>query len=127
MIAALRRAVDGLLGRGESSITVPPFDGALQPNQLLEHAEIVAELPDGEDIATDGKAIYVADGAAIGRLDGNSLTEVRRFDRTITAFCLLPGGGLAVALDGTEVRVFASIDSRRPLAPRFIRSCAQRA
>ena len=110
MIAALKKAVDGLLGRGESSITVPPFDGALQPNQLLEHAEIVAELPDGEDIATDGKAIYVADGAAIGRLDGNSLTEVRRFDRTITAFCLLPGGGLAVALDGTEVRVFASIE-----------------
>ncbi len=110
MIAALRKAVDGLLGRGDSSITVPPFDGALQPNQLLEHAEIVAELHDGEDIATDGKAIYVADGGALRRLDGNALTEVRRFDRTITALCLLPGGRLAVALDGTEVRVFEAIE-----------------
>ena len=110
MIAALRRAVDGLLGRGESSITVPPFDGALQPNQLLEHAELVAELPDGEDIATDGAQIYVADGAAIRRLDGATLIDVRRFDRMITAFCLLPNGGLAVALEGAEVRVFASIE-----------------
>ncbi|HMN71282.1 MAG TPA: hypothetical protein PKA55_05375 [Rhodoblastus sp.] len=110
MIAALRKAVDGLLGRGDSSITVPPFDGALQPNQMLEHAEVVAKLPEGEDIATDGKTIYVADGRTIRRLDGETLTEVRRFDRTVTALCLLPGGGLAVALDGTEVRIFAAIE-----------------
>jgi hypothetical protein len=33
---------------------------------------------------------------------------VRRFDRAITALCCLPDGGVAVALDGNEVQVFAS-------------------
>jgi len=50
----------------------------------------------------------VADGPAIRRLDGANATEMRRFDRAITALCCLPDGGLAVALDGNEVQVFAS-------------------
>ena len=42
MIAALKMFTDRLLGRGEATITVPSFDGALKPNQILEKAEIVA-------------------------------------------------------------------------------------
>jgi hypothetical protein len=106
MIAALRSLADRWLGRGEATITVPSFDGALKPNQILETAEIVGEFAAAEDIATDGKAIYIADGAAIRRFDGSGTTELRRFDRDITALCCLPDGGIAVAVDGREVRVF---------------------
>ncbi|MDE2362926.1 MAG: hypothetical protein KGM42_09625 [Hyphomicrobiales bacterium] len=109
MIGAIRRTVDQLLGRGEASITVPTLDGALKPNQILEHAEIVAELPHAEDLASDGATLYVADGPSLRRLAGDALTEAWRFDRPITAFCLLASGGLAVALDGKEVRVFDAI------------------
>jgi len=108
MIAALRDFADRLLGRGDATITVPSFDGALKPNQILEQAETLAQLEGPEDLATDGKALYIADGQVIRRLDGADVTELRRFDRNITALCWLPDGGLAVALDGREVQVFAT-------------------
>lgn len=108
MIAALRDLADRLLGRGDATITVPSFDGALKPNQILAKAETVAQLEAPEDLATDGKTLYIADGAFIRRLDGSDLTEVRRFDRTVTALCCLPDGGLAVALNGREVQIFAT-------------------
>src|ERR1700722_16759321 len=107
VISALKAFTDRFLGRGEATITVPSFDGALKPNQILEGAETVAQLGAPEDLATDGKTLYIADGLAILRLDGTATTEVRRFDRTITALCCLPDGGIAVALDGREVQGFA--------------------
>jgi sugar lactone lactonase YvrE len=108
MIGALKEFADRWLGRGNATITVPSFDGALKPNQILEKAETIGQFDEPEDIATDGKAIYIADGMAVRRLDGAATTEIRRFDRPITALCCLPDGGIAVALDGREVRVFAT-------------------
>jgi hypothetical protein len=108
VISALRTFADRLLGRGEATITVPSFDGALKPNQILAKAETIGQFDAPEDLATDGNALYIADGTAILRRDGAATTEVRRFDRPITALCCLPGGGLAVALDGREVRVFTA-------------------
>ena len=112
MIAALKAFTDRLLGRGDATITVPSFDGALKPNQILEKAEIVARFDAPEDLATDGKALYIADGARVLRLDGAATAEIRRFDRAVSALCCLPDGGIAVALDGREVQVFAT-----PAAP----------
>jgi hypothetical protein len=116
MISALKDFADRLLGRGDATITVPSFDGALKPNQILEKAEKLAPFEAPEDLATDGKALYIADGQVIRRLDGADVTELRHFDRGITALCCLPDGGLAVALDGREVRVFASPSAATPSA-----------
>ena len=88
MISAFRTFADRLLGRGDATITVPSFDGALKPNQILEKAETIAQFEAPEDLATDGNALYVADGTAILRRDGAATTEVRRFDRAISALCL---------------------------------------
>jgi sugar lactone lactonase YvrE len=107
VIATLRSFVDRFLGRGDATITVPSFDGALKPNQLLETAEIVASFNAPEDLATDGQAVYVANGTALLRLEAGSGTQIRSFDRTITALCILPDGRMAVALDGREVQLFA--------------------
>ena len=108
MISALKGFTDRLLGRGDATITVPSFDGALKPNQILETAETVGKFDAAEDIATDGNAIYIADGSTIRRFDTAGITEVRRFDRAITALCCMPDGGIAVAFDGREVKVFAT-------------------
>lgn len=105
MIAALRSWTDQLLGRGAAAITVPIFDGALKPNQILEEAETFAELEHPEDLATDGRSLFVADGASVRRYDGDEATTVAQVDRRITGLAVLPGGGLALALDGTELRV----------------------
>ena len=67
MIAALQDLADRLLGRGDATITVPSFDGALKPNQILEKAETVAQFDAPEDLATDGKALFVADGSGVLR------------------------------------------------------------
>ena len=117
MIAALLEWTDRLLGRGDAAITVPVFDGALKSNNLLEEAAVWAQLDAPEDLATDGQSVFVADGATVLRYDPTdrsaSATVVHRFDRPVTALACLPGGanggsghgGLAVALDGREVRI----------------------
>ncbi|MFI5030699.1 MAG: hypothetical protein ACHQPH_08365, partial [Reyranellales bacterium] len=68
MIAAMRQFGDWILGRGEASITIPIFDGALKPNQMLEEAEVVGEFENASDIAADSQGILVADGTRVVRL-----------------------------------------------------------
>jgi len=136
MIDAMRQFGDWILGRGEASITIPIFDGALKPNQILEGAEVVAEFADPSDIAADGQGILVADGPRIVRLvpphsngevpasyagggvispnatAAHDLSVAGYRDSSpfewggiVTALCALPEGGIAVALDGKELRV----------------------
>lgn len=118
IIDALRAFGDRVLGRGEASITIPIFDGALKPNQILERAETVARFEDASDIATDGRDLFIADGPKVLRLAGGQSTEIARFERPVTALCVLSDGGLAVALDGREVCVKGgALDGRRWTGP----------
>lgn len=116
MIAALSEFANRVLGRGEAAITVPSFDGALKPNQVLEQAEILLECEAPEDLATDGTSLLLADGPRLIRLGGHSATTVRTFERPISALACLPGGGLAVALGGTEVRLYDNATAGTPAA-----------
>ena len=51
MIAAVREFANRFLGRGDATITVPSFDGALKPNQKLESAETLLNCDAPEDLA----------------------------------------------------------------------------
>lgn len=118
-MTALRALSDRLLGRGEAAITVPVFDGALKSNHLLETAPVFATLESPEDLASDGQSLYVADGPCVLRhadpdAGAQAAQELQRFDRPVTALAALPGGGLAIALAGREVRVLGGPhDGRR--------------
>lgn len=114
MIGAVREFANRVLGRGEAAIAVPTFDGALKANQMLESAGTVFECAAPEDLATDGGAILLADGPRLMRLDGGHATEAHSFERPISALAALPGGGLAVALAGREVRVFSHPQAPKP-------------
>jgi hypothetical protein len=116
VIAVLRDFTNRFLGRGDATIAVPSFDGALKPNQKLEAAETILECAAPQDLATDGRTIHLADGTRILRLDGDATTEVRTFDRPISALAALPGGGLALALDGREVHAFSDPSAQKPCA-----------
>jgi hypothetical protein len=48
------------------------------------------------------------------RLDGGTASKVRSFERPISALCALPDGGLAVALGGREVHLYASPSAEQP-------------
>ena len=69
MIDALLEWKDRLLGRGDASITVPVFDGALKSNNILEEAATFAALEAPEDLATDGRSLFVADGGTVLRYE----------------------------------------------------------
>jgi len=107
MIAALTEWRDRLLGRGDAAITVPVFDGALKSNSLLEEAAVFVADTSAQDLATDGTSLFVADGHCVQRYEGDVAHQLHRFENTVTALACIPesGGGVAVALDGKEVRV----------------------
>jgi len=114
VIAAISDFANRFLGRGEATITVPSFDGALKPNQLLERAETLLQCEAPEDLAVHGNSLLVADGPRLLRLADSSTTTVRTFERTISALAVLPSGGVAVALGGTEVHIYDDVAARSP-------------
>jgi hypothetical protein len=114
VIAAVREFANRFLGRGDATITVPSFDGALKPNQKLESAETLLTCESPEDLATDGRNLFIADGQRLMCLNGSSASDVRCFERPISALCALPGGGLAIALGGREVRLYPSPSAEQP-------------
>jgi strictosidine synthase-like protein len=114
MIAAISAFANRFLGRGEATITVPSFDGALKPNQLLEQAEALLECVAPEDLAVHENSLLVADGPRLLCLTGASAATVRTFDRPISALSVLPSGGLAIALGGTEVHIYDDIGAKSP-------------
>jgi len=116
VIAAVRDFANRFLGRGDATITVPSFDGALKPNQKLESAEILLTCEAPEDLAADGSSLFIADGRRLMCLTGGTASELRSFEQPISALCGLPGGGLAVALGGREVRFYASPSADQPSA-----------
>jgi sugar lactone lactonase YvrE len=117
----LRAFTDRLLGRGSAAITVPVMDGALKANRVLDEAEVAAELPGIDDIASDGTSLVASAGANLWRVDGNVPVLLRKFDTDISAIAVRGRGLLAVALGGKQVRVmhlnddtlndFATLDS----------------
>lgn len=114
MIAAVREFANRFLGRGEATITVPSFDGALKANQMLESAETLLECDAPEDLATDGNALLIADGTRLLRWAGSSAMEIRSFARPISALAMLPSGGLSVAIGGTEVQLYDDVAAKAP-------------
>lgn len=105
MFDALRHFSDRLLGRGSAAITVPVMDGPLKPNRALDEAQRVAQLPDIDDLATDGQSLFVTAGPVLYRLDSAQLVALCRFDGEITAVAAYPGGPLAVAVAGRSIVV----------------------
>ena len=114
MIAAISEFANRFLGRGDATITVPSFDGALKPNQLLEKAETLLSCEAPEDLAIDGQSLLIADGVRLLRLTGPLPTVIRTFEQPISALTVLPTGRMAVALGGTEVRIYDEITASTP-------------
>ena len=87
----------------DPGVAVPIFDGPLKPNQLLESAEVVAQDSEYNDLASDGKDLYVAQGSSIMRLSEQDKLEIHAdMSGEITALAVI-GDGLAVAIAGSEV------------------------
>jgi hypothetical protein len=103
---AVKRALDRWRGLGEASITVPPMDGAFRPNDLLDSAPPIAELPAPDCLAVTAMGLIVSSGSSLFSIDKPGSPPLASFDTEISALAGLPDGGAAVALaDGRIVFV----------------------
>ena len=118
MIGAVRRAWDNFRGSGDAAVTVPPMDGALRPNRLLEEAPLVGAVPAPDDLARDGKGVLASSGQTLHRLTSTGMDVVADLGAEITALAGSEGGRIAAALaDGTIAVIEA--DGRRSTIARL--------
>ncbi len=89
----------------DNGLSVPVFDGAYKPNNLLEEASILVEQAGLEDMASNSKGqLFAACGTAVMEVakDG-AMTEVARFDQDVTAMAILADDTLAVGLGNMAI------------------------
>ena len=105
--------MDEWFGRGEASITVPPMDGAFRPNDLLDSATTVLEIPEPDCLAETSRGLVVSSGRSLFSVDRPDGAPLASFDAEISAVAGLPDGGAAVGLiDGRIVFVGGQNDGK---------------
>jgi hypothetical protein len=110
------KMINKYLGRGEFSITVPPMDGALMPNELLEETEklLIVDAPDC--LAIMNGIPVVSSRSKVLEVDSGG-KEVARFDAEISCMTGLPNGGLAVGLIDGRITLVNGPDSGKIIKP----------
>lgn len=91
--------------RGKA-VTIPPMDGALRPNTLLEESGIIKPVNAPDSVATDGVSIFYASGKAVYRLGEDR--PVTQYADVVSALAVSPEGTLAVGLESGHIYVGAS-------------------
>jgi hypothetical protein len=116
---AFGNIIDRILGRGDHSVTVPPMDGALRPNDDLERAPAVCALPDADNLAKLDDRLVVSSGRSLHALEGDTATLIKTFDSDIACMAGLPDGSCLVGLaDGVLAFVGGARDGRIVALPR---------
>ena len=114
--------IDEYLGRGEFSITVPPLDGALMPNELLEETEKLLIIDAPDCLAIMNGVPVVSSHTKVLEVD-NGGKEVARFDAEIACITGLPDGGLAVGLVDGRIAIINGPDNGKIIKPNEGAKC----
>jgi hypothetical protein len=104
VIEAVQRAWRSLRGDGEYSVTVPPMDGALNPNNTLEDAPVVMEAEEADNLCCLADRLLFSSGNEVLRVDGRSARRYTAFDAPVTSLAAA-GDALAVALASGHARI----------------------
>jgi hypothetical protein len=124
-VKPIAKALDRWFGRGESSITTPPMDGAFRPNDLLDAAPVVLEAPRPDALAVTTQGLLVSLGQSLQRVDKLEDRTVASFDAEISALTGLPDGGVAAGLvDGRIVFIGGRNDGKAIAGPRCMTALA---
>jgi hypothetical protein len=100
------RLLDPIRGSGDHAITLPPMDGALQPNEILERAPLAAALPAPDAVVLSGSEIVVSAGRELIAFASRALERTRvvgTFDAEVSCLALSPKGVLAAGLASGKV------------------------
>jgi hypothetical protein len=114
VIGAVRRVWDNFRGSGEAAVTVPPMDGALRPNRLLEEAPLAEAASAPDDLAQDGNGVLYSSGSAIRRL--GAAEPVADLGSEITALAATQKGRIAAALASGSITLIDPDGARSSIA-----------
>lgn len=107
MIGILKNAFDAWRGAGSHSVTVPPMDGALSPNQVIEESPAILAIEAPDNLVTDGKRMLFSSGHTlqdlmVGDRSGKA-SVIATYKHPISAMAMHVGGSVAVGLDDGQV------------------------
>jgi len=118
MMSVFRTGLDQFLGRGNYAVTVPPMDGALKPNSLLDEAVTVAKIEEPDNLVFQNGEPVFSSGHQLHRLDRQAgrTSVVHQADREITALAVSAAQALAIAIDGVGISIFGGAHTGRSFA-----------
>lgn len=101
-------AWDRFRGNGNFAITVPPMDGILRPNTLLEDADCVLNVEDPDNLVFDQGKILFSSKAELHELIFEKRTSrlVESFPSKITCLAAIGEGRFVVGLESGKVQVW---------------------
>lgn len=109
-----REPFASFFGRGAASITVPVLDGAFRPNDVLEQASLVLDLPGADMVVSTQDRLVLSAGAAIYSLEGAAARLLHQFDHKVSALAS-HGNELAVGLETGDIFVIDQQGAARRL------------
>ena len=95
------------LFRGKA-VTIPPMDGALRPNTLLEEADVRLAVEAPDNLAATGDKVLFTSGGQVLELGKRKTTKPRiraEFDSAVSALAVSEAGLLAVGLDAGGIEI----------------------
>lgn len=104
VLSPILRQWQRITGTGEYSVTVPVMDGPLKPDDALDRATLVANLPGAANlVARDGR-LLISQGAQVLAVGPSGQTSVvAEVSGPISALAVGPGGQLAIGIAGKGV------------------------
>lgn len=124
MIAVLRNARDRFFGAGDAAVTVPPLDGAFQPDTALDHATRLAEVAGADNLVQDAGRILLSSGPDLLELNPEGGTRlVESFAAPISALAADGAARLAIAVEGGGVILRGAGAERRVAASQRGAGC----
>lgn len=98
----LPRILDRIFGFGDAAVTVPPMDGPLRPNRLLDEAACQTVTAPDALAMWNGQLVY-SSGSSLYRL--GAADPLMRFDSEIGCIAASPDNRLAIGLAGQGLRI----------------------
>jgi len=107
MMRPLRRVMDFWRASGPYSVTVPPMDGVLSPNQVIEEAPVLVAVKAPDNLVSAGdRVLFSTEGTLVAlSTDGHiaRTEQLTGFERPISALALRPDGATALGFGGGRV------------------------
>ncbi|XAT60647.1 hypothetical protein GN278_07390 [Rhodobacteraceae bacterium Araon29] len=108
MIRVIKSTFNRVLGRGDAAILMPVMDGPMKPNEKLDAAERIVEVPEIDNLTVGLDELWATSGDQLGRVDASGFRPVRQFTSEISSLAYWSENRLAIGLNEGIVLIFDS-------------------